>query len=105
MPKTGNSFLKFLASRVANFRRITWATRGEYSEHDLHGEAWIIASRISEKRGYPIDFSNPEDQNTVLQWLYNQVVRYTEKISGARYAWTEIGTRMTPNLPKADWLH
>lgn len=79
MSETGNSFLMFKTSRREDLRRISRATRGEYSEPDLHGEAWLIADKISEKRGSAVDLSDPEDQEIVLRWLYNEVVRYTEK--------------------------
>jgi len=37
---------------------------------DLHGEAWIIASEISEKRGWPINFADEVDQQLIMSHLY-----------------------------------
>lgn len=79
MAKTDNPILDFISARKKDLRKIAHATKGEYTEHDLYGEAWVIATRIGEKRGRIVDLSNLDDQDLVLRWLYNEVVRYAEK--------------------------
>lgn len=79
MAESGNSFLIFQASRQKDFQQIARATQGEYSAEDLENEAWVIADQIGKKRGADIDFADPDDQQLVMRWLYNEVVRYTDK--------------------------
>ncbi len=48
------------------------------------GVAWLIADRIGRKRGFDVDFGNPHDQEIVLAWLFNELVRFADK--QVRYA-------------------
>ena len=48
------------------------------------GEAWLIAERIGRKRGFDVDFGNEHDQQQVLAWLFNELVRFANKQT--RYA-------------------
>jgi hypothetical protein len=59
-------FEAFLDKMKAAFRRIAGATRHEMTVGDLHGDAWLVAHEIGERRGREIDFANPEDQELVL---------------------------------------
>ncbi|MDE2594095.1 MAG: hypothetical protein KGL57_07625 [Burkholderiales bacterium] len=77
-------FTAFVQSRRQNLRRIAARTCGEYTEGDVMGEAWLLADRIGLKRGFPVDFSNWDDQEIVLAWLFNELVRFADKQT--RYA-------------------
>jgi hypothetical protein len=37
-------------------------TRGDLSVKDVRQEAWLVAADIEQRRGYPIDFGDPDDQ-------------------------------------------
>lgn len=54
---------------ASSFRRIAYGAKVE-TVGDLHGEAWIIADEIGQKRGWPINFANQEDQQLVIGRLY-----------------------------------
>ncbi len=57
------------------------------------GEAWLMAERIGRKRGFDVDFGNAHDQEIVLAWLFNELVRFADK-----------QTRYAVRLDK-DWDH
>ncbi|MBU0914953.1 hypothetical protein [Aquabacterium parvum] len=84
MANPAETFSAFVQSRRAKLRLIASRTCGEYTEGDVMGEAWLIAERIGRKRGFDVDFSNVHDQETVLAWLFNELVRYADKQT--RYA-------------------
>jgi hypothetical protein len=48
------------------------------------GESWLIAERIGRRRGFDVDFGNAHDQEIVLAWLFNELVRFADKQT--RYA-------------------
>ena len=79
MGTTGKSFLQFQVSRRADLSRIARKSGGEHSADDAGVEAWLIASDIERKRGFPIDFSNREDQDLLLSWLYRELVSFSER--------------------------
>ncbi|OIQ81464.1 hypothetical protein GALL_367560 [mine drainage metagenome] len=81
---TANAFFGFLDTCKAAFRRIVRACRGERTEEDMPGEAWIAAEAIAKQRQQPVDFADPSDRELVLSWLYNRLVRFQEKTQ--RYA-------------------
>lgn len=54
---------------ASNFRRIAYGAKVE-ALGDLHGEAWIIANDIGEKRGWSVDFSDDADQQLIMSRLY-----------------------------------
>lgn len=66
MPLLFKAFIEKLAS---SFRRIAYRS-GVETVGDLHGEAWIIANEISEKRGRAINFADEADQQLVIARLY-----------------------------------
>lgn len=68
-------FQSFIAKMKASFQRIARATKNELTVDDLHNDAWVIALDIGDRRGRPIDFSDPEDQELVLGALHVQNVR------------------------------
>ncbi|MDB5911199.1 MAG: hypothetical protein JWP34_5316 [Massilia sp.] len=67
-------FESFIAKMASGFRRMAYATKQEVTVQDLHSEAWIVASEISEKRGKEIDFSDPADQNLIMGYVYTKKV-------------------------------
>jgi hypothetical protein len=70
---------EFLQSQVVALRRIAGATRGDMSVEDVKQEAWLVAADIEQRRGYPVDFADPQDQESVLRWLYCKLVKFAEK--------------------------
>lgn len=46
---------------------------------EIQSEAWLVAQEQERKRGYPIDFANPGDQETLIGILYNRFVNFAEK--------------------------
>jgi hypothetical protein len=77
-------FQAFVVQRRAELRRIARMTHGEHTPEDVENEAWLIADRIGAKRGVPVNFSLRTDQELVLGWLHNEVVKYADK--QVRYA-------------------
>ena len=84
MSRIDASFTAFMASRRPDLRRIAARTCGEHTVEDVCSEAWLIAREIAQKRGIAVDFSNQDDQETILSWLYVKLVRYADK--SVRYA-------------------
>src|SRR5476649_1732589 len=68
-------FSLFLEKMKGSFRRIAKATRHEVTEGDLQSDAWVMAHEISERRGRPIDFSDPADQDLVIRTVNLNNVR------------------------------
>ncbi len=68
-------FQVFVMKMKDGFRRIARATRNEVTEGDLQSDAWIMARNIGERRGHPIDFSDPIDQDLVMRALYVEKVK------------------------------
>jgi hypothetical protein len=62
-------FKAFTTKLASSFRRIAYGT-GVETVGDLHGEAWIIANEISEKRGWAINFADEVDQQLIMARLY-----------------------------------
>lgn len=59
-------------------QRIARQTHGVHDLTAVEAEAWILAEHIHRKRGTPIDWANPEDQDLLLGYLYQHLVRYAE---------------------------
>jgi hypothetical protein len=78
------AFSAFVQSKRAKLRFIASRTCGEHTEGDVMGVAWLMADRIGRKRGFDVDFGNPHDQEIVLAWLFNELVRFADK--QVRYA-------------------
>ena len=76
---TGNGFERFLEIRRSDLRRIAARTRGELSADELMSEAWLMAIEIGQRRGWGFDFSDEDDQDTLLAWMHNRFVKYAEK--------------------------
>lgn len=71
--------MAFLNTRRSDLRRIASSSRGDYTIDDVFSEAWLVSDDIRRKRGFAVDFSNHDDQETVLSWLYSKLVRFSEK--------------------------
>ncbi|MDG0857494.1 hypothetical protein [Roseateles puraquae] len=74
-----DSYQAFIIQRRSDLRRIARQTCGEHTAEDVEVEAWLIAERISTKRGFPVNFSHRADQEQVLAWLHNELVKYADK--------------------------
>lgn len=78
------SFEQFLQRRQQELQRIARATRGELCLHDVQSEAWLTALRIQERRGREFDFADEDDQDQLLAWLYQDLVKWAD--TKIRYA-------------------
>ncbi|MGM9484797.1 hypothetical protein ACS5PN_26620 [Roseateles sp. NT4] len=74
-----DSYQAFIIQRRSDLRRIAGQTRGEHALEDVETEAWLVAERIGAKRGFAINFSHRADQEQVLGWLHNRLVKYADK--------------------------
>lgn len=74
-----DSYQAFIIQRRSALRQIARQTCGEHTAEDVEVEAWLIAERISTKRGFPVNFSHRADQEQVLAWLHNELVKYADK--------------------------
>ncbi len=74
-----HSFYEFLSSKEKALRRIANRTPGYLTIDELQSEAWLVAEDIGLNRGYPIDFTDYDDQETILGWLHNRLVKFSEK--------------------------
>ena len=68
-------FSLFLEKMKNSFRSIVRATRHEVTVGDLQSDAWVVAHEISERRGHPVDFSDPADQDLVIRGVNRNNVR------------------------------
>lgn len=100
-------FQSFLASMKDRFQRIVKATKNEKEVEDLHNDAYVIALDIGDRRGRPVDLSDPEDQDLVMRELYLENVkradfrmRYAVRIDEEPEGEGEGGT-MVERLPAA----
>jgi len=74
-----DAYQAFLVQRRAELRRIARLTCGEHTAEDVEVEAWLIADRIATKRGFPVNFSHRADQEQLLAWLHNELVKFADK--------------------------
>jgi len=79
-----SAFEKFLLVRASDLRRISRLTRGDYAFEEVQSEAWIVAIQIGSRRGWAFDFGDQGDQDQLLAWLHNRLVKYADKT--VRYA-------------------
>lgn len=63
-------FSRFLKDAATRFKRIAGSLRDQIKPEDLHTDAWMVADEIAKKRGRKIDFSDPADQELVLNRIY-----------------------------------
>lgn len=78
------AFKQFTTEREKDLLRISRHTQQEHSLQDVEDEAWLLSMELRETKGIAIDFSNREYQNLLLSYLYQHLVRYTER--NVRYA-------------------
>lgn len=65
----------FFAKMKSRFSSLARSTRKEKEVGDLHNDAIVIALEIGDRRGRPIDFSDPADQDLVMRELYLENVK------------------------------
>jgi hypothetical protein len=76
---SAHTFDEFVVQRRKNLARIARHTFGEYEFSDVAGEAYLMAADIGQRRGRAIDWSCRADQEQVLAYLYQKLVRYQER--------------------------
>lgn len=74
-PQMIKLFQSFLTTMKAKFNRISKATKNEKEVEDLHNDAYVLALDIGDRRGRPVDLSDPEDQDLVMRELYLENVK------------------------------
>lgn len=81
MPQTpdDDAFQQFTVQQKKKLQSIARATRGEYQFDDVVSEAWIMASSLQTSEGRPLDLSDMDCQSKLLSYLFQHLVRYTEK--------------------------
>ncbi|MDO8942167.1 MAG: hypothetical protein Q8N17_03990 [Burkholderiaceae bacterium] len=74
------AFARFLVDKKKDIQRIARATRGEYEPSDVESEAWLLAQRLPQTKGWTVDFTDGRQQDKFLSYLYQELVRYTELV-------------------------
>lgn len=70
-------FDRFVEQRIEALNRISRHSRGEFAFDDVRSEAWVMWRTLL-INGRPLDLADPQDQETLIARLYQQLVRYTE---------------------------
>ena len=91
---------KFCVERQKDLQRIARNTRGTHDLSDVKTEAWLMAEQIYSTKAVMIVWTKREDQDLLLSYLYQHLVRYTEL--HLRYAvrldhWTGGGMESKPH--------
>lgn len=77
-------FRRFVTLRRKKLQQIAYRTRGECQLGDVENEAWQLAAEWGDLTGRPIDLNEPAQQDRLIAFLYQRLVRYTEvKLRGA----------------------
>lgn len=95
------SFLAKVAGRLSGIAR---ATKSGLSAKDLHGDVWIAASEIGEKRGRPVNLQDPADQELVLSRVYSQTRKLRDwrmHYAASLDAENEDGLRLSERIGEA----
>jgi hypothetical protein len=93
-------FNQFIALRAADLQRIRRAARNEHELPDIIHEAWLLARDLRNRRDIPIDFQDPAYQQLLLSYLYNHLVRYTDrKIRTSVRLEAPVGIQTGDDLP------
>ncbi len=74
-----NTFEEFVTQRKKDLATIARHTSGEYEFQDVVGEVFLMAADIGQRRKYPIDWSSRTDQDQVLAYVYQKLIRYEER--------------------------
>ena len=70
-------FDRFIAQCKVALNRISRHSRGEFALEDVRSEAWVMWRTLA-ANGRSLDLADPQDQETLIARLYQQLVRYTE---------------------------
>ena len=60
------AYRQFLLNRATDLRRIARNCRGEAELGDVQNQVWLVAQEIQNRRGHPIIFDDPSDQELLL---------------------------------------
>lgn len=71
------AFDRFVEQRSEALKRISRHSRGEFALEDVRSEAWLMWRTLAAS-GRSLDLADPQDQETLIARLYQQLVRYTE---------------------------
>ncbi|MFZ5528269.1 MAG: hypothetical protein ACOZE7_16570 [Pseudomonadota bacterium] len=71
-------FNRFTIQRRKDLARIARHTRGEHQFEDVVNEAWVMASTLLTADGEPLDLAHAAGQHTLISYLYQHLVRYTD---------------------------
>lgn len=95
------SFLAKVAGRLSGIAR---STKSGLNAKDLHGDVWIAASEIGEKRGRPVNLQDPVDQELVLSRVYSQTRKLRDwrmHFAASLDAENEDGLRLSERIGEA----
>ena len=71
------AFEKFILQNKPAFRRIAFGTRGEYEPGDVETEALMLALKLADAQGTPINFDDAAYRATLLGRLYQRLTKYS----------------------------
>ena len=71
------AFEKFILQNKPAFRRIAFATRGEYEPGDIETEALMLALKLAEAQDFQINFDDAAYRATLLGRLYQRITKYS----------------------------
>lgn len=89
------SFRAFCIAKRRKLAAIARRTKGESQRGDVESTAWEMACVIQTQTGEEIDFLDPDCQDRILAYTYQELVGYAEKT--VRYA-----TRLDHSPPGSD---
>lgn len=96
-----SSFLAKVAGRLSGIAR---STKSGLSAKDLHGDVWIAANEIGEKRGHPVNLQDPADQELILSRVYSQTRKLRDwrmHYAASLDAENEDGLRLSERIGEA----
>jgi len=89
------AYRRFLLDRASDLRRIAHDCRGDAELGDVQNQAWLVALEVRDRRGHPVAFDDPTDQDLLLRYLYSRLVKFAEKTQ--RYAQRLDRRRLGPD--------
>jgi hypothetical protein len=73
------AFQRFAHKNRSKFKQISSASGREHSVGDVENDSFVIAFEVAARDGREIDFDDPDFQERVITFLYQRLVKYTDK--------------------------
>lgn len=74
-----SEYKAFCIQRKKDLQRIARHSCGAHDLSDVEIEAWLMAEHMQNVKAIRIDWKNTQDQNLLLSYLYQHLLRYTER--------------------------